>query len=255
MTTQFRNDGRKSTALEQDSSVPRYHQLKEILREQCISWEPGQLIPSELELCQMYSVSRTTVRKALDHLTQEGLLYRIQGKGTFVAPPKLRERFVHQAAGIYEDMASRGVTIRTQVLEQAVVPANKLVAPELQLVVGSPVIKLVRLRFVNDEPLLVSTSFLPYRLFPGLENEDFTNVSLYAVLREKYSVQLGHGTRLVEAVPCTDEEAELLQIAPATPLLVVSGTMYSTEGQPVDCGFARHRGDRSQIEIAVVSHK
>ncbi len=244
MAPQSRNDGRKSTILEQDSSVPRYYQLKEILREQCASWEPGQLIPSELELCQIYSVSRTTVRKALDHLTQEGLLYRIQGKGTFVAPPKLRERFVHQAAGIYEDMASRGVTIRTQVLEQAVVPASKLVAPELQLVVGSPVIKLVRLRFVGDEPLLISTTFL---------NEDLTNVSLYAVLREKYGIRLGHGTRLVEAVPCSDEEAELLHIAPATPLLVVSGTMYDTEGRPVECGFARHRGDRSQVEIAVVA--
>jgi GntR family transcriptional regulator len=253
MATRSRNDGRKLTILEQDSSIPRYYQLKEIIREQCASWEPGQLIPSELELCQMYSVSRTTVRKALDHLTQEGMLYRIQGKGTFVAPPKLRERFVHQAAGIYEDMASRGITIRTKVLEQAIVPASKLVAPELQLVVGSPVIKLVRLRFVDDEPLLVSTTFLPYRSFPGLENEDLSNVSLYAILREKYGIQLGHGTRFVEAVPCSDEEAELLHIAPATPLLVVSGTMYDIEGHPIESGFARHRGDRSQIEISVVA--
>ena len=69
MSTSSRNDGRKSTTLEQESPVPRYYQLKEIIREQCASWESGQLIPSELELCQMYSVSRTTVRKALDHLT------------------------------------------------------------------------------------------------------------------------------------------------------------------------------------------
>ena len=255
MASRSRNDGRKSTVLEQDSSVPRYYQLKEILREQCASWEPGQLIPSELELCQIYSVSRTTVRKALDHLTQEGLLYRIQGKGTFVAPPKLRERFVHQAAGIYEDMASRGVIIRTQMLEQVVVPASKLVAPELQLVVGSPVIKLVRLRFIGDEPLLISTTFLPYRSFPGLENQDLTNVSLYALLREKYDIQLGHGTRLVEAVPCSDEEAVLLHIAPVTPLLVVTGTMYDAEGRPVEHGFARLRGDRSQVEITVVAQR
>src|SRR5215472_2708648 len=185
MATQSRKDGRKSTVLEQGSSVPRYYQLKEIIREQCASWEPGQLIPSELELCQMYAVSRTTVRKALDHLRQEGLLYRIQGKGTFVSPPKLRERFVHQAAGIYEDMASRGVALRTQVLEQTIIPASKTVAADLQLVVGSPVIKLVRLRFVNDEPLLVATTFLPYRSFPGLESEDLNAVSLYGVLREK----------------------------------------------------------------------
>lgn len=250
---QVHNEGQKPTSLEQDSAVPRYYQLKEILQEQCASWEPGQLIPSELELCQMYAVSRTTVRKALDHLTHEGLLYRIQGKGTFVAPPKLRERFVHQVAGIYDDLKSRGLTIRTQILEQAVIPASKIVAPELQLVVGNPVVKLVRLRFVEDEPLLISTTFLPYRLVPGLENENLTDASLYAVLREKYGIRIGRGTRLVEAIPCSDKEAELLRVAPATPLLVVSGTMHDVEGRPVECGWARHRGDRSQIEITIVA--
>lgn len=246
-------DGRRVTALEQESSTPRYYQLMEILRDLCTSLEPGQIVPSELELCQMYAVSRTTVRKALDHLRQEGLLYRIQGKGTFVSPPKLRERFVHQAAGIYEDMASRGVALRTQVLEQTIIPASKTVASELQLVVGSPVIKLVRLRFVNDEPLVISTTFLPYRSFPGLENEDFTTTSLYVVLREKYGARLGRGTRVIEASPCTDEEAELLGIAPGEPLLVLNGTMCDSEGRPIECGFARHRGDRSQIEIEVFS--
>src|SRR5260370_27973747 len=127
MSTKSAKAWRKPIAVEQDSSTPRYSQLKEIIREQYASWEAGQPIPSELELCQMYSVSRTTVRKPLDHLTQEGLLYRIQGKGTFVAPPKLRERFVHQATDIYEDMASPAITIRTHVLEQAVIPASKLV--------------------------------------------------------------------------------------------------------------------------------
>src|SRR5215475_4515676 len=131
-------DGRKALALEQESSIPRYSQLMEILRDLCTSLEPGQIVPSELELCQMYAVSRTTVRKALDHLRQEGLLYRIQGKGTFVSPPKLRERFVHQSVGFYEDLVSRGVEVRTQIVEQAVIPASKLVAPRLQLAIGSP---------------------------------------------------------------------------------------------------------------------
>src|SRR5438270_6198519 len=126
MSTKSAKAWRKPIAVEQDSSTPRYSQLKEIIREQYASWEAGQPIPSELELCQMYSVSRTTVRKALDQLVQEGLLYRIPGKGTFVASPKLRERFVHQVAGIYDDMASRGIIIRTQVLEQVVIPANKV---------------------------------------------------------------------------------------------------------------------------------
>ncbi len=253
MTAQTPKGLRKSATFEQDSSTPRYFQLQEIIRELCASLEVGQPIPSEWDLCQMYAVSRTTVRKALDRLTQEGLLYRIHGKGTFVSPPKLRERFVHQRVGFHEDLVSRGVEVRTRILEQDIIPASKLVAPPLQLAVGNPVIKLVRVRSVGGEPILVSTTFLPYRLFPGLESEDLTDTSLYLVLREKYGVQLGHGTRLVEAAPCTEEEAELLHIPLATPLLVVSSTMYDTEDRPIECGSARHRGDRSQVEIEVVS--
>jgi GntR family transcriptional regulator len=253
MTDRIPKHAHRSTTIEQDSSTPRYYQLQEIIRELCASLEPGQPIPPELDLCQMYNVSRTTVRKALDHLTQEGLLYRIHGKGTFVSPPKLRERFVNQCLGFYEDMMSRGVEVRTRVLEQAVIPASKLIAPSLQLAVGSPVIKLVRVRSVGGEPILVSTSVLPYRLFPSLISENLTDTSLYLVLREKYGVQLNYGTRLVETAPCTEEDAELLQIPLATPLLIVSGIMYDSENRPIDCGYSRHRGDRSQVEIEVVA--
>jgi GntR family transcriptional regulator len=238
---------------ELSSSTPRYHQLIEIIREQCAGAEPGQLLPTEQEMCQMYSVSRTTVRKALDHLVQEGMLYRLQGKGTFIAQPKLRERFVQQAVGIYEDMVGRGLSLRTEVLEQSIVQASKKVASELMLVAGNPVIKIVRLRYLDDEPLLLSTSFHPYRFFPGLEDEDLTNVSLYTVLREKFGTRIGKGTRLVEAVPCSDREAELLHTTQGAPLLVLAGTMYDTAGRLVEYGISRHRGDRSQIEIEVVS--
>jgi len=253
MSTQESNTWNKPVSVEQGPSTPRYHQLIEIIREQCAAAEPGQPIPTEQEMCQMYSVSRTTVRKALDHLTQEGVLYRLQGKGTFIAPPKLREHFVQQAVGIYEDMAVRGLSLRTHVIEQSIIQASKVVASELQLVAGKPVIKLVRVRYLDDEPLLISTSFHPYRLFPGLENEDLTNVSLYVVLREKYGTRIGKGTRLVEAVPCSERDAELLHTTPGAPLLVLTGTMYDTDGHLVEYGFSRLRGDRSQIEIEVVS--
>lgn len=253
MFTQQPHVWKKSASIEQGPSTPRYHQLIEIIREQCAGAEPGQPIPTEQELCQMYAVSRTTVRKALDYLTQEGVLYRIQGKGTFIAQPKLRERFVQQAEGIYDDMAARGLVLRTRVLEQSIIQASKTVAAEMQLAVGSPVIKIVRLRYLDDEPFLLSTSYHPYRLFAGLESEDLSSVSLYAVLREKYGTQIGKGTRLVEALPCSEGEAELLHTTPGTPLLVLTGMMYDIAGHLVEYSNARHRGDRSQIEIGVLS--
>jgi GntR family transcriptional regulator len=234
--------------------TPKYYQLKETLRDQISAWEADHPIPSEPELCRMYAVSRTTVRKALEDLVHEGLLYRVQGVGTFVAPPKLRERFVQRTAGFYEDMVSRGLNVRTRIVEQSVVRASRQVAAELQLASGEKVIKFLRVRYIGNDPILISTSFVSQRLFPDLETEDLTKASLYALMREKYGVQLTHGTRLVEAAACTEDDAKYLRVKPRTPVLVVTGTVYDVEGRPVEYGFARHRSDRSQIEIEIATH-
>ena len=235
------------------SPTPKYYQLQEALREQIAAWEIDQSIPSEPQLCQLYGVSRTTVRKALDDLVHEGLLYREQGKGTFVAPPKLRERFAQRTAGFYEDMVSRGLKVRTRVLEQSVVKANKRVATELELPVSDKVIKIVRVRSISNEPILISTSYVSYHHFPELADEDLSDVSLYGLLRDKYGVHLGHGTRLVEVALCTDEDSKHLKIKPQTPVLVLTGTMYGMNGRAVEHGSARHRWDRTQLEIEIVT--
>ncbi len=232
--------------------TPKYYQLEEILRGIIAASEVGRPIPSESELCRMYALSRTTVRKAIDDLAREGLLYRVQGKGTFVAPSKVRVLFTQRRVGFFEDMSSRGIQVRTRVLEQEVVEASKRVVDELQLDEGDKVIKLVRIRYIDADPILISTTFLPYRLFQGLESEDLTRVSLYRVMCDKYGFCIGYGTRWVEAQPCSGEDAAHLQIEPTTPLLVVTDIMYDTKGHPVEYGIARQRGDRTQIEISVL---
>ncbi len=237
----------------QTSPTPKYHRLKEALREQIATWETDHPIPSEAELCQTYAVSRTTVRKALDDLAHEGLLYRLQGKGTFVAPPKLRERYAQRTAGFYEDMTSRGLKVRTRILDQSVVKPNKQVAAELQLSAGDKVIKLLRVRSIGNDPILISTSYVSQRLFPELATEDLTEISLYGLLRDQYGVHLGRGTRLVEVALSSDEDSEYLKVKPQSPVLLVTGTMYDTEGRPVEYGTARHRWDRSQLEIEIVT--
>ncbi len=235
------------------SPTPKYFQVEEALRDQIATWATDKPFPTEQELCQSHGVSRATVRKALENLVHEGLLYRVQGVGTFVAPPKLRERFVQRTAGFYEDMTSRGMTVHTRVLEQTVVRATKQVASELQIPPGEKVVRLVRLRLIDNEPILISTSFVPQRLCPELDTDDLTNHSLYALMREKYGVQLVHGTRLVEVGQCTEEEAKLLRVKVNAPLLVVTGTVYDVNDRPVEHGAARHRSDRSQVEIEIVT--
>jgi GntR family transcriptional regulator len=234
--------------------APKYHWLREIIREEYASWDPGTPIPSEAELCQLHGVSRTTVRKAIDDLVNEGLLYRIQGKGTFASATRVRERFVQFTAGFYDDMLARGIPLRTEVLQQGAVPAQEEVAAQLQLALGEQAVRIRRLRFVNNIPVVLSDSYVPERLFPGIGDELLEDASLYGTLREKYGARLARGTRYVTVASCTEEQASILRTAVGSPLLVISGVMYDSVGRAVEAGTAWLRGDFAEVEIEVVSH-
>jgi GntR family transcriptional regulator len=233
--------------------LPKYYQLRETLREQIEFLQAGQPIPSENELCLAHHVSRITVRKALNDLIHQGLLYTVQGKGTFVSPHKFRVQWAQETAGFHADMARRGLSVRVRMLEQTLVPADERVATELNLNLGAPVVKFVRLRYVDDKPFDIATNYLPAQLFPGLEREDLTTASLYALMQSRYGVRLDHGVRLAEAARCSPEEAKLLHIKITVPLLVIHSTMFDTYDRPVEHGIAKQRGDRAQVEIAVVA--
>ena len=255
MTDQEERLTGEALSVENLSPIPKYHQLREILRENILSWAPNQPIPSEAQLCEMFSVSRTTVRKALDHLTYEGLLYRVQGKGTFVSPPKLPGCYVQRISGFYDDVMARGLPHKTVVLEQGVEPAGQRIANFLKLQPGEEIFRLVRLRSLGDETCLISKSHVPLKYCPDIDQEDFTNQGLYRLMREKYGIFIHHGKRLIEVQLCTEEEAELLQISSGAPLLVVIGTLNDQNDRPVEYGFAKNRSDRVQIEIQVVTQE
>lgn len=237
----------------QKTIKPKHAQLRETLRVQIESLQPDQLIPSEHELCAQYDVSRITVRKALADLIHEGLLYTVQGKGTFVAARKFRIEWAHEMAGFHADMARRGLQVKVRVSEQAIVPADQRMADELNLRLGDPVVKIVRLRFVDEQPFDIATNYTPWVVFPGLEQEDLARGSIYALIRTKYHVQIDHGVRLVEAIACPPDDARLLHVKAGAPLLLIHNTMCDANDRPVEYSVIKRRGDRAQIEIAVVA--
>jgi GntR family transcriptional regulator len=223
------------------------------LRARIEALQPDQPIPSEHELCTQYDVSRITVRKALADLIHEGLLYTVQGKGTFVAARKFRIEWAHEMAGFHADMARRGLPVKVRVLEQAIVPADQRVAKELNLRPGDPVVKIVRLRFVDDQPFDIATNYTPWVVFPGLEKADLARGSIYALIRTRYHVQIDHGVRLVEAIACSSDDARLLHVKAGAPLLLIHNTMCDASDRPVEYSLIKRRGDRAQLEIAVVA--
>jgi GntR family transcriptional regulator len=234
-----------------ESNVPYYVQLALILKEfiQRKIWSPGDRIPSESELCEKYQVSRTVIRQALQELEQEGWIVRRKGKGTFVAEPKINENLAQKLTGFYQDMVERGLTPTTQVLHNRVISASEKIAGHLQIPPGMKVIDIKRLRFVNEVPIQIVTSYLPYDLVPRLAEVDLTNRSLYEFLENECHLFISWGRRFIEAIAANDEEARLLRIEPGAPLVLLDSISYLGDGTPIEYYHAIHRGDRTRFEI------
>lgn len=240
--------------IDKENPIPYYIQLKESLSETIErgEWKPGEQLPSEPELCQVFDVSRTVVRQALQAMTYEGLVVRKKGKGTFVAEPKLSEDLVQRLTGFYQDQAERGHPPVSQVLKQNVVPASSKVAAFLKLEPGAPVIEIERLRFVQNEPIVLVTTYLPYLLCPELVRADLTRQSLYALLEQQYGLMITRGHRTLEAVAANQYEADLLQVEKKAPLMLLDSVSYLADGTPIEYYHAVHRGDRSRFEAALI---
>jgi GntR family transcriptional regulator len=238
--------------IDRKSPMPFYFQLKQILlrqlREQDL--QPGHRLPGDHQLCKTYDVSRTVVRQALAELETEGMIERVKGRGTFVAPRRTSEKLVQSLTGLYEDVAARGGHLRSQVRRQEVVPADEQIATQLALQLGAPVLAIERLRFVDDEPWVLVTTYLPYDVAPGLLEDDLREQSLYALLENTYGVRLTHGQRGVEAVAAREDLAHALGIKVGDPLLALRSISFSRH-RPIEVFVAYHRGDRSRFEVSL----
>lgn len=239
------------TGIDRSSPLPFYHQLKQLLLGEIErrGLRPGDRLPGDHELCATYDVSRTVVRQALAELESEGIIERMKGKGTFVAHPKTTEGLVQSLTGLYEDVAARGGHLRSEVLGLEVVPAEAQIAEDLDVPLGHPVIAIERLRFVDEEPWVLTITHVPEELAPGLVNEDLSHQSLYALLEGKYGLRLVHGRRSVEATVAGSGLARSLGVSRGAPVLVLRSVSMGQEGRPVESFVAFHRGDRSRFEV------
>lgn len=234
-----------------ETPIPKYFRVKEALLANIASgaWPPGARIASEPELCREFGVSRTTVRKAVSDLVHDGRLSVVQGKGTFVAGAKLETRFVQRAFGIHEDMERRGIELSTELLRAELTEAPPDVASRLRLSTGERVWVIVRLRSIDEEPVLVSTTYLPEALSPELVEDDLRSGSLYRLLREQHGLSISHGERRLEAVAAGAEEARRLDVALGSPLLMLETVAYREDGRPFEYSVALQRGDRIAVEL------
>jgi len=243
-----------NTKVDRSSYVPYYIQVMDALTDYINHGDgrPGEQLPGEPELCRLFGVSRTVIRQALKELEYDGLIVREKGKGTFIAEPKIRESLFQELTGFYQDMAAKGHAPVSKVLKQKIVPASSRIAGYLNLIPETPVIQIDRLRYVQDEPIVFVSAYLPHALCPKLLVADLTQRSLYEFLEQEYEMVIARGTRILEAGLANQYEAELLGVMLGAPLIVLDSISYLEDGTPIEFFHALHRGDRSRFEVELI---
>lgn len=255
-TEKLKSEFRYNT-IDKSSALPYYVQLKELIRDKIEhgEWKPGDQLPSEPDLCNMFDISRTVIRQALKELTYEGLIYREKGKGTFIAEPKIVERLVSDLTGFFQDMTELGYKPHSRVLKQELITASPKITKLLDLPPVSEVVELTRLRFVDDEPIALVTTYIPYKLCPKVISADFSNQSLYSFLEKEGGLIIARGRRIIEAVPANSYEAELLNVMTGVPLILLDSVSYLADGTPVEYYHALHRGDRARFSVELLRYQ
>jgi GntR family transcriptional regulator len=233
--------------------LPRYYQLKEIIRERIRSgeWTPGSLIPSERELCERYGISRMTARQSIGELVNEGLLYREQGKGTFVGRPKIAQQLL-RLSGFTEDMRAREQRPGARVLSAEMWPADDATAERLRIKAGQPVFRLRRLRLADAEPLALETSCISFIGCERLLQNDLERDSLYHVMETFYDMPPLEAEQEFEADLAGADEAALLEVAAGSPVLRTTRLTSTRRNQPVEYAASVYRGDKYRFYTRLV---
>jgi GntR family transcriptional regulator len=243
--------------IDKRSAVPYYDQLRELLEQDIRHGRlaEGAQLPSEAQLCDAYAVSRTVVRQALNELAGQGLIRRHKGKGSFVAPPKVDEHLVQSLTGLAEEVGARGGTLTNRVLALEEAEPSAAVARVLRLAPGETVVHLERLRSVDGEPWVLTSTYLPHALCAPLLALDMEHRSLYATLEEELGLELQGGRRTIEATLATERQAELLGVRPGAPVLLLGSVAWLADGTPVETFRACHRGDRSRFDVLLTRER
>lgn len=231
--------------IDPQSFVPYYHQLKVILGDQIRqgTLRPDDPLPSEHELAGAYDVSRATVRKALSELQQEGLIYSVKGKGSFVAKPKL-EQSLFRFYALGRDLKSKGLAFASRTLQQAEVLLPEDARIRLRREVGARGVLVERVRLLDHIPLALELSYVCGEGAYALLEADLTAESLYDVVESATGKSVLKAEEFLEPVVLDTFEAEVLHAKVGQPAFHIERLTYIDEARPFEWRKSIVRGDR-----------
>lgn len=221
--------------------VPKYYRVKGEILALTAGSEPGSPIPTERELAERFATSRTTVRQAIAELVVDGRLERRQGRGTFVAQPKLMQ--VRPLTSFSQDLQSEGWRPGSVIIEVSGREATGEVPEKLGVAPGAPVHRVERLRTVDGRPIAHETAHIPGPL-PDLEAELVSRGSLYRTMSDAYGMEIATVEDVIETVLADPVEANLLDVDTGLPILLIHRTAWDAGGRVLEWTRSAFRGDR-----------
>lgn len=218
---------------------PLYLQVRDSLVRRLIdgAWQPGQMIPSEMELARELGVSQGTVRKALDTMTAENLLIRRQGRGTYVAEPE-ESRILFHFFRMVSDSGERAFP-DSRILRRAKGKAGRGEAAALAIAAGGDVWRIERVRTFGAAPLIVETITLPAARFPGFEALAEIPNNVYRLYSDGWGITIAAARERLKAIAAGAADAKHLGCAAGTPLLEISRVAFDLEQNPVELRVSR----------------
>lgn len=232
-----------------------HSRIRQALRADILSGRvaPGARMPSESELGQRFEASRITVRQALGDLAKEGLIYTLQGKGSFVSRPKAFQN-VSSLQGFAEQMGTRGHEVLNELLGLRELPAHEPVAGRLGVAVGEPVTEIRRLRLLDRQPISLEWTWVRADLGRLLARADLVTRDIFLIIENDGGVPLGHADLAIDAVPAHADAARALDVSEGAPLLRIERLTHDRAGRPIDYEFLYFRGDTFQYRFKVDRH-
>ena len=235
-----------------DSPVPAFIQIEQDLRRQITAGgiEAETQLPRETDLAELYGVSRMTVRRSLERLENDGYVRRIHGVGTLVTPPITPVLVdLSSMVSIAEQIRQQGSVPRTEIDIQTIATPTAQIRDCLGLMPGETATVIRRVRLSDERPVLINTSWLSTKRFPGLDKTDLVDGSLWRTLSTKYDVKPTGTEEFFELVKASADEARLLHVEEGATLIRVTGTTFDSDGTPVEQCYSLWAG-RVRFHVA-----
>jgi GntR family transcriptional regulator len=240
-------------SIDRSSPLPLYYQLRQILLRQIQNGHimPGDPVPSEKALQEVYGVSRITVRRALNDLASQGHVVRQMGRGTFVLAPKVHDSS-GRLGGLFDDLAAQGFKVESRILKYERQAAPRQISQKLGVEEGQALLYIERLINADGEPISLSSGYLDVGEEVTFTREELTADSVFPLLERKYGIAFHRAHKTLEVYVPWKDEAELLGAKPNTPMLLAEVIVYDLQGQPGVFFRVLYRGDRYKYHCTLI---